>query len=63
MPPPALLVLLTLPLAGVSLWYLYRYYDQPQHLMPASAAVVLTHTGTGILLTLGYLFSLGNRVI
>jgi len=63
LPPLALLVLLTLPLAGVSLWYLYRYYDRPQNLTPASAAVVLTHTGTGILLTLGYLFSMGNRVI
>jgi 1,4-dihydroxy-2-naphthoate octaprenyltransferase len=63
LPALALLVLLTLPLAGASLWCLYRYYDRPQYLTPASAAVVFAHTGTGILLTLGYLLSSGNRVI
>jgi 1,4-dihydroxy-2-naphthoate octaprenyltransferase len=58
LPHTTLLALLTLPLAAICSWYIYHYYDYPEKLAPASLTVIASHTGTGILLSLGYLLGI-----
>jgi 1,4-dihydroxy-2-naphthoate polyprenyltransferase len=55
LPAWTLLALVSLPLAVQAVRILYRYYDQPQRLVPAMGLTIGTHLALGLLLILGLL--------
>ena len=57
MPWPALLGLLTLPFAVQAIRRMLRYHGSMPEVVPALAATIQLHLGTGLLLCIGYIIA------
>ncbi len=60
LPPPALLPLMTLPLAVRASLIAFRHHSEPVELAPANALTIVSHLSVGLLLTLGYVWEGSN---